>query len=653
MMALRCSLQGRCPATSDKVLFFLALLQEMFNPTTKRFTLTVDGRPVCRKAFLIFWDIRDYTFKKLVRSIKHNEPLSVIHGNSYVHDTVKLDRCCDWLGVLVKYCEQQPDSEEIHLPERTYKADVYEEMVYDLSKTYSKKDIPAYQTFCAAWRKHFFHLKIPRVNRLGRCDVCCSFAEQIKLANGKQKSKLCAELKKHRAITRKERTAISLEHEKTKDDKEMWTSVCTDWSAPHFMPHRPTQPKGWMAKKRPKYHLFGLVNRSLNQLCLLPHFDFWTHDANLHLSFLYVYLQQMKQQNLLGRNLMIQMDNCWKDNKNKFLLGFAAVLVEKKIFSSVIIFYLQPGHSHDFVDAECFKPLGNHTRFMYGYWTPEEFISLFINKAWNRSERKPAYLEACVWDWKSWLLPNLRNISFHTFQRAFKITMQDEVPVLFYKKSILSSTWKGLENSTSGLQILTELPEGHPPHIPPTPLPEEDLEDLPSLTSMPGHVQTFWNDFTEEQFSVSYGSVPAFLELDFWGAPLEGISSSSSSEEESSVERPIHVTHHPTTVNLTDDLLQKNLAVRVSPDLYENSADKPDFWLAKLIDILPASSSGNRKIKVQWYQNIVSNNTNKFELLEDTDEILFSSVIWGNIELTNTGKIKKAHERKIYSVMNQ
>ena len=223
-----------------------------------------------------------------------------------------------------------------------------------------------------------------------------------------------------------------------------------------------------------------------------------------------------------------------------------------------------------------------------------------------------------------------------------------------FKKLVrMSSTWKGLENSTSGLQILTELPEGHPPHIPPTPLPEEDLVDLPSLPSMPAHVQTFWKDFEEEQFSPSYGSVPAFLERDFWGVPLESLSSSSSSAEESSVERPIHVTHHPVTVNLTADLLQKNLAVRVSPDFYENSADQPDFWLAKLIDILPASSSGNRKIKVQWYQNIVSNNTNKFELLEDTDEILFSSVIWGNIELTNTGKIKKAHERKIYSLMNQ
>ena len=35
----------------------------------------------------------------------------------------------------------------------------------------------------------------------------------------------------------------------------------------------------------------------------------------------------------------------WLDNKNKFILGFAAVLVEKKIFSSVLIYYLQPGHS--------------------------------------------------------------------------------------------------------------------------------------------------------------------------------------------------------------------------------------------------------------------------------------------------------------------
>jgi len=39
----------------------------------------------------------------------------------------------------------------------------------------------------------------------------------------------------------------------------------------------------------------------------------------------------------LLENLLLQMDNCYRENKNKYLMAFAAFLVEEQIFKEVIL----------------------------------------------------------------------------------------------------------------------------------------------------------------------------------------------------------------------------------------------------------------------------------------------------------------------------
>ena len=39
-------------------------------------------------------------------------------------------------------------------------------------------------------------------------------------------------------------------HQRAIDDPSEWTSLCTDWSNPHYLPHVPWLPKGWATKQR-------------------------------------------------------------------------------------------------------------------------------------------------------------------------------------------------------------------------------------------------------------------------------------------------------------------------------------------------------------------------------------------------------------------
>ena len=71
------------------------------------------------------------------------------------------------------------------------------------------------------------------------------------------------------------------------------------------------------------------------------YFDFlqFPHDSNLTLCALMKTLQEMSATRILPPKLMIQMDNCTRENKNRFVFGFLSLLVELNIFTEVCIIY--------------------------------------------------------------------------------------------------------------------------------------------------------------------------------------------------------------------------------------------------------------------------------------------------------------------------
>ncbi len=56
---------------------------------------------------------------------------------------------------------------------------------------------------------------------------------------------------------------------------------------------------------------------------------------------------------LLLKNLLLQMDNYVKDNKNKYLLAFFSLLMAREVFEEVKLRFLVVGHTHEDIDG-CF-----------------------------------------------------------------------------------------------------------------------------------------------------------------------------------------------------------------------------------------------------------------------------------------------------------
>lgn len=69
------------------------------------------------------------------------------------------------------------------------------------------------------------------------------------------------------------------------------------------------------------------------------YFDFlqWPHDCNLTLGTLLLTLVELSKQGPLPGKLLLQMDNCVRENKNKYVMGFLAFLVEQQYFVEVSV----------------------------------------------------------------------------------------------------------------------------------------------------------------------------------------------------------------------------------------------------------------------------------------------------------------------------
>ena len=67
-------------------------------------------------------------------------------------------------------------------------------------------------------------------------------------------------------------------------------------------------------------------------LVFLDHKDV-PHDSNMTMNCLLKTLMLHKDR--LGRELFLQLDNCYRENKNRYMMTFAALLVQLEVFEEV------------------------------------------------------------------------------------------------------------------------------------------------------------------------------------------------------------------------------------------------------------------------------------------------------------------------------
>ncbi len=84
----------------------------------------------------------------------------------------------------------------------------------------------------------------------------------------------------------------------------------------------------------------------------------------------------------LPRNLLLQMDNCMKDNKNQHLLAFLSLLTMRDVFEEMNLEFLVVAHTHEDID-KCFGYLSKKLREQNNY------VLADLMKAFMVSQERP------------------------------------------------------------------------------------------------------------------------------------------------------------------------------------------------------------------------------------------------------------------------
>ena len=124
------------------------------------------------------------------------------------------------------------------------------------------------------------------------------------------------------------------------------------------IPHFQQKSKQTSGNSKLKTHVTGAIVHGQGAY---GYFDIceWSHSSNMTIAILMNVLYMYKDS--LPPVLYLQMDNCGRENKNRFVFAFCALLVELGVFRKIKVSFLMVGHTHEDVD-QMFSRFSNYLR---------------------------------------------------------------------------------------------------------------------------------------------------------------------------------------------------------------------------------------------------------------------------------------------------
>ncbi|XP_061193023.1 uncharacterized protein LOC133201246 [Saccostrea echinata] len=183
-----------------------------------------------------------------------------------------------------------------------------------------------------------------------------------------------------------------------------------------------------------KTHISGVIAHGQNEFFTFLDIGQYPHDSNLTINIILQILFKIKD--IMGGKLpptfYLQADNCWRENKNKFVLAFCEYLVHIKVFREVHLSFLMVGHTHEDIDA-CFSKVADKLR-RNDAETLDDLIELLPNvKVIN-----------FIYDFRTWIQNSICDLRKHTRPLHFKFRSNESLVETFYKGKY-DSPWKKLE----------------------------------------------------------------------------------------------------------------------------------------------------------------------------------------------------------------
>jgi len=312
-----------------------------------------DGRGVCSE-FLV----KAFRFSRDLQCAVKGTERACLKKTTPVSDTqASRLRTKDCVVVFLRRIAEQagnamPDCPDIHLPFYD-KKEVYQMFCTQFKALESVKP-PVSSYFYSVWKDSVPHIKIRRVTRFTVCSTCEMFKRHMQQAvrTGAEMSMIQSDRRAHYKLIATERQAYKMNQDKSAVSPAEYMSIVIDgadqsaFGLPHFV--AVTKDTSGHAIK---VKLVGLIEHGVeNRASLFTMTDNFETGANHIIETMHRYLDRRNGQIGLPQTLFIQMDNCTRENKNRYLFAYLESLVSWGVFREVHVSFLPVGHTHTDID---------------------------------------------------------------------------------------------------------------------------------------------------------------------------------------------------------------------------------------------------------------------------------------------------------------
>lgn len=233
----------------------------------------------------------------------------------------------------------------------------------------------------------------------------------------------------------------------------------------------------------------------------------------------------------LPRKLFLQMDNCGKDNKNRWVFSFLSLLVAKGIFEEVQLNFMMVGHTHEDIDA-LFGHYSENLR-KQSIYTLSQLMDVF--DGCSQKSRPLSYLIQEVPDFKTFVegyIPEGANeLVGHSKPLQFRFSNVGNYPMMHYKMHPRDQDWKpenGIEMWERGDDGTPKLPIGEPKVVPIM----THIKDVDLVVQGLKRFRDYWTRGKEsvKEGSTFYNNIQPVIQ--YWESVIEKLQTSNRPYEQ-------------------------------------------------------------------------------------------------------------------------
>jgi hypothetical protein len=311
------------------------------------------NKHMCVLCFLVLHGIKRATWYRIKRKFQQGD-FSFNHGNRLLKKPqAETLVAVQWLRAYAcAVGDFMPDSDEVHLPDYCWKYVYQRYLTEHVQNSISETTFFRLNKYDGDLRK----IKIRKCKRFSKCEPCLELDKLIKNSAGVTRNYWKDAKKKHIEWQMRERMKCAKHVEKATNpatrDEYMVVEIDNMDNQKTAVGQMPRDPKSLASLEKLKTHITGVHvpgDADSPFRCYTWHDRFPT-GSDVVITILLRTLCEIAAKGPLPPTLYLHLDNCWRENKNRFVLGITHLLVEAGVFKKVKICFLPVGHTHNIVD---------------------------------------------------------------------------------------------------------------------------------------------------------------------------------------------------------------------------------------------------------------------------------------------------------------